>query len=31
MFSKSGFTKGLRELADNGEVTLVTLDEMYRN
>ena len=31
MFSKSGFTKGLRELADNGEVTLVTLDEMYCN
>ena len=29
MFSKSGFTKGLRELADKGEVTLVTLDEMY--
>lgn len=31
MFSKRGFTKGLRELADNGEVTLVTLDEMYFN
>ena len=31
MFSKSGFTKGLHELADNGEVTLVTLDEMFCN
>ena len=30
IFSKSGFTKGLQELGDMGEVKLVTLDDMYR-
>ena len=30
IFSKSGFTKGLQELGDMGEVNLVTLDDMYR-
>ena len=30
IFSKSGFTKGLKELGDQGEVKLVTLDDMYR-
>ena len=29
IFSKSGFTKGLKELADNGKVTLIGLDEIY--
>ena len=29
IFSKSGFTKGLQELGDRGEVTLVTLEDMY--
>ena len=29
IFSKSGFTKGLTELAQKGDVTLVTLDDMY--
>lgn len=29
IFSKSGFTKGLRELGDKGEVMLITLDDMY--
>ena len=30
IFSKAGFTKGLQELGDMGEVKLVTLDDMYR-
>jgi hypothetical protein len=30
IFSKGGFTAGLQELAAKGEVTLVTLEEMYR-
>ena len=30
IFSKSGFTKGLKELGDQGEVKLITLDDMYR-
>ena len=30
IFSKSGFTQGLQELADEGEVRLVTLQNMYR-
>ncbi len=30
IFSKGGFTKGLRELAEEGHVTLVTLDDLYR-
>ena len=30
IFSKSGFTKGLQDLADQGEVKLITLDDMYR-
>lgn len=30
IFSKSGFTKGLQELGDRGEVKLITLDDMYR-
>lgn len=30
IFSKSGFTLGLKEAADKGEVTLVTLEDMYR-
>ena len=29
IFSKSGFTKGLKELAKKGEVRLVELEEMY--
>lgn len=29
IFSKGGFTQGLRKLADNGEVRLVTLQDMY--
>jgi len=29
IFSKSGFTKGLKELAERGEVRLVALEEMY--
>lgn len=30
IFSKSGFTDSLLEAAENGEVTLVTLEDMYR-
>jgi len=30
IFSRSGFTEGLRNLADQGEVRLVSLQEMYR-
>lgn len=30
IFSKSGFTDGLIQAADNGEVTLVTLEDIYR-
>lgn len=30
IFSKSGFTQGLQELADKGEVKLVTLQDIYR-
>ena len=30
IFSKSGFTKGLQELGDQGEVKLITLNDMYR-
>lgn len=30
IFSKGGFTDGLLDSQSNGEVTLVTLDEMYR-
>ena len=30
IFSKSGFTQGLRELAHKGEVRLVTLQDMYQ-
>ena len=30
IFSKSGFTQGLQELANKGEVRLVTLREMYQ-
>ena len=29
IFSKSGFTRGLQESADRGEVTLVTLEDLY--
>ena len=29
IFSKGGFTEGLKEAADRGEVALVTLDDMY--
>ncbi len=29
IFSKSGFTAGLKELADKGEVRLVSLEDMY--
>ena len=29
IFSKSGFTQGLQELADKGEVKLVSLQDMY--
>ena len=30
IFSKSGFTNGLKELAEKGEVRLVTLEDMYK-
>ncbi len=30
IFSKSGFTKGLKELADQNEVTLITLHDLYK-
>lgn len=30
IFSKSGFTQGLQDLADQGEVKLVTLEDMYQ-
>lgn len=30
IFSKAGFTQGLQELADKGEVKLVTLQDMYK-
>ena len=30
IFSKGGFTEGLQELADKGEVRLVTLQDMYK-
>lgn len=30
IFSKSGFTQGLQELADQGEVLLITLEDMYK-
>ena len=30
IFSKGGFTEGLQKLADNGEVRLVSLQDMYR-
>ena len=30
IFSRGGFTEGLQELADKGEVTLVSLQEMYQ-
>ena len=30
IFSKCGFTEGLQKLADNGEVRLVTLQDMYK-
>lgn len=30
IFSKSGFTQGLQELGDKGEVKLVTLEDMYK-
>lgn len=30
IFSKSGFTKGLQELGDKGEVKLIMLDDMYK-
>ena len=30
IFSKSGFTKGLQETGEQGEVKLITLDDMYR-
>ena len=29
IFSKSGFTDGLRELGDKGEITLLTLEDIY--
>ena len=29
IFSKGGFTQGLQTLGDKGEVTLITLDDMY--
>ncbi|MCD8218654.1 MAG: ATP-binding protein [Clostridiales bacterium] len=31
IFSKSGFTPALRDLGDKGEVTLVTLEDLYKN
>ena len=30
IFSKSGFTRGLKDAADRGEVKLVSLDDIYR-
>lgn len=30
IFSKSGFTQGLQELGDQGEVKLITLQDMYK-
>ena len=30
IFSKSGFTKGLKELEEQGEVRLVSLEELYK-
>lgn len=30
IFSKSGFTKGLQELGDKGEVKLIALEDMYK-
>lgn len=30
IFSKSGFTNGLKELAKKGEVRLVSLEDMYQ-
>ncbi len=30
IFSLSGFTRGLQELSENGEVKLITLNDMYR-
>ena len=30
IFSKGGFTEGLQEAAERGEVTLLTLDDLYR-
>lgn len=30
IFSKSGFTQGLQELADKGKVKLVSLRDMYK-
>jgi hypothetical protein len=29
IFSKGGFTEGLKNAADKGEVKLITLDDMY--
>ena len=29
IFSKGGFTKGLKELAEKGEVIFLTLDDIY--
>ena len=31
IFSKSAFTSGLQEKQKQGEVTLVTLEEIYKN
>ena len=30
IFSKGGFTQGLKEMADKGEVKLLTLDDLYK-
>ena len=30
IFSKGGFTQGLKELADKGEVKLLTLEDLYK-
>lgn len=30
IFSKGGFTEGLKAAAEKGEVKLITLDDMYR-
>ena len=30
IFSKGGFTDGLRELGDKGEIKLLTLEDIYR-